>query len=269
MRTLRDVFERYRLEVLPRKAPKTQRNQFYMFPVLEAVYRDMAPEAIRPKHVYQYLNRRGRKAPTSANKEINLLSHCLTKAVQWGLIDENPCRHVRRDEFRPKPRNRYVSDTEFEIVQKLAPERIQIAMDLAVLTGLRRGDILALRLESVTDDGLLIKTAKTGKELLIDWTDELRAVITRAQRLDPRVRAPLLCTLGGRAYTGDGFSAMWQRVMAKAVEAGIERFTFHYLRAKSASDDELAAASERLGHTSQAITKRVYVRKPIRVKPLR
>jgi integrase len=267
--TMKALFERYKLEVLPRKAEKTQRNQSYMFPILVDVFGDMAPGAIRPKHIYEFLSRRGRQALTSANKEMNLLSHCLTKAVQWGLIDENPCRHVRRDEYRPKPRDRYVTDAEFEIVRKLAPERIQIAMDLAVLTGLRRGDILALRRESVTDDGLLIHTAKTGKALLMEWTDELRAVVTRAQRLDPRVRAPLLCTLGGRAYTGDGFSAIWQRVMAKAVKADVERFTFHDLRAKSASDDELASASARLGHTSQAITKRVYVRKPTKVKPLR
>lgn len=70
-------------------------------------------------------------------------------------------------------------------------------------------------------------------------------------------------------YTGDGFSAMWQRVMEKGINAGVERFTFHDIRAKSASDDELASASERLGHTSQAMTKRVYIRKPTRVKPLR
>lgn len=271
IRTIREVFERYRLEVLPRKAPKTQRNQSYMFPVLEAVFGDMAPETIKPKHVYEYLSRRGRKALTSANKEISLLSHCLTKAVQWGLIDENPCRHVRRDEYRPRPRDRYVTDAEFEAVHKLASERVQIAMDLAVLTGLRRGDILALTLDSVTEEGLLVHTSKTRQALLIEWTNELRAVMKRAKTLEPRVRRPLLCTLAGNAYSGDGFSAMWQRTIRKAIEKKqIERpFTFHDLRAKSASDDELAVASERLGHTSQALTKRVYVRKPTKVKPLR
>ena len=57
--------------------------------------------------------------------------------------------------------------------------------------------------------------------------------------------------------------------MAKAVEKGVPRFTFHDLRAKSASDDTLQAATERLGHTSEETTKRVYVRKPTKVKPLR
>ena len=49
-----------------------------------------------------------------------------------------------------------------------------------------------------------------------------------------------------------------------------DRFTFNYLRSKSASDTaELAEASARLGHTTTAVTKRHYIRKPAKVKPLR
>jgi integrase len=271
IRSMSELFGRYQLEVLPRKAQKTQRNQTYMFPILNAVFGKVAPSAIKPRHIYDYLSRRGRTALTSANKEVSLLSHCLTKAVQWGVIDENPCRHVRRDEYRPKPRDRYVSDQELDAVRALASERVQIAIDVALLTGLRRGDILALTLDSVTDDGVFVQTSKTGKALLIEWTDQLRAVIRRAKSLEPRVRRPLLCTRAGKPYSGDGFSAMWQRTIKKALEKGVinQRFTFHDIRAKSASDDVLAAASERLGHSSQAMTKRVYVRKPTRVKPLR
>ena len=57
--------------------------------------------------------------------------------------------------------------------------------------------------------------------------------------------------------------------MAKAVKAGVERFTFHDLWATSASDQGLVSATERLGHTNAAVTKLVYVRKPTKVKTLR
>ena len=59
--------------------------------------------------------------------------------------------------------------------------------------------------------------------------------------------------------------------MRKAVEKKViqERFRFHDLRAKSASDDTLEAATQRLGHMDAKFTERVYRRKPRRVKPLR
>lgn len=46
-----------------------------------------------------------------------------------------------------------------------------------------------------------------------------------------------------------------------------ERFTFHDLRAKSASDDELEAATERLAHDDPRTTHKVYRRKPRRAIP--
>jgi integrase len=56
----------------------------------------------------------------------------------------------------------------------------------------------------------------------------------------------------------------------KDKESGLtERFQFHDLRAKSASDDTTEAASKRLGHADPKITERVYRRKADRAKPLR
>ena len=46
-----------------------------------------------------------------------------------------------------------------------------------------------------------------------------------------------------------------------------ERFTFHDLRAKSASDDELEVATERLPHDVPRTTQKVYRRKSRRARP--
>jgi len=46
-----------------------------------------------------------------------------------------------------------------------------------------------------------------------------------------------------------------------------ERFTFHDLPAKSASDDDLAVATERLAHDDPRTTQRVCRRKPRRARP--
>ena len=71
----------------------------------------------------------------------------------------------------------------------------------------------------------------------------------------------------------DGFASVWRRKIDVAIldtdNLLTERFQFRDLRAKSASDDGLEAASARLGHTNTAITERIYRRKPARVSPLR
>lgn len=60
-----------------------------------------------------------------------------------------------------------------------------------------------------------------------------------------------------------------RKAVADEESALAEPFQFRDLRAKSASDDVLEAATERLGHSDAAITNRVYRRKPVKVRPLR
>ena len=67
------------------------------------------------------------------------------------------------------------------------------------------------------------------------------------------------------------FDSLWQRFMRKALDQTdlTERFQERDLRAKVASEsDTLEEASERLSHASTATTKRIYRRKPTKVKPL-
>jgi len=87
-------------------------------------------------------------------------------------------------------------------------------------------------------------------------------------------RATMLCNLEGKPFTSDGFRSNWHRLMTRATmpsdngePALTERFTFHDLRAKSASDDELGAATERLAHDDPSTTQKVYRRKPRRARP--
>jgi integrase len=153
------------------------------------------------------------------------------------------------------------------------PVMIQCAMDLAVLTGLRPGDLLRLTRGNLMDDGIEIETSKTGKRILIEWSEALRSAVKRALAEAPQVRQPIVCNLQGKAYTVDGFNTIFYRRMSALVkkpDSGlVERFQFRDLRAKSASDDTVEAASKRLGHADPKITERVYRRKAERAKPLR
>jgi integrase len=269
--TLHDVLERYKTVVLPTKAAATQRSQSYLIPVLDKVFGHMRAASLKPQDVYAYLAKRSQKAASAAIHEMKLLGHVMTKAVEWGAVEANPVRQVNMKAYTPESRRRYPTDAEFKAVYALATERQQIAMDLALLTGLRRSGVIRLTLDADTDDGLLVpRPGKTTKPLLFTWTAELRAVIDRAKRLEPRVRGAMLCNTEGEHYTPDGFTKNWGRLMAKAKKAGIARFSFQDIRAKSATDDDDALrASARLGHATVDITRRVYIRKPTKVSPLR
>jgi integrase len=228
----------------------------------------MLPGDIRARDVYAYRNKREQVGKVTANHEVGVLKHVFTKAVEWGVLDLNPARDVRK--FSIPRRRRYVTDSEFDCVHAVAPPMVRVAMRLAVLTGLRRGDILSLTRAHLTDEDIRVETSKTGKVLVIEWSDELREVVDGAKRLPPHVRQHLVANARGKPYTADGFATQWDRAMAKALKNGLtERFHFHDLRAKSASDDDLQAASDRLGHGNVSTTQRYYRRAPEKVRPLR
>ena len=270
-RTMAALFDRYMVEVVPTKAPRTQRDNGYEMKPLRVVFADMDPRQFKPRHGYAYFNERKKTSLKRAGAELALLSHVFTKAVEWGVVDANPCKEIRKE--RPKPRCRYVTETEYRAAYEIMPPMLQCAMDLAVLTGLRPGDLLALERANLTEEGISVQTAKTGKGLVIEWSDELRRVVKRAQGIRPHFRQAIICNRQGAAYTVDGFASVWRRKVRKAIadpENALELpFQFRDLRAKSASDDSPEAATARLGHTNAAITERVYRRRPTVVKPLR
>ncbi len=239
---------------------------------LRSSFGAMDPRHLRQPHAAQYRDKRGEKAPTAANRELEVLSHVCTMAVEWGAMDFNPLKGLRRI-ARP-PRDRYVTDDEFLYVHSLASPMVRCVLDLALLTGLRRGDIFRLERSHQSDAGIEIRTSKTGAALLFEWTPALRKVVKDALKLPPQVRAFIVCNRKGAPYTKNGFDAVWSRLMAKATDpkrdGHIERFQFRDLRRKSASDevDEIVA-QQRLGHASVAITNRVYRVKPKKVRPLR
>jgi integrase len=95
-----------------------------------------------------------------------------------------------------------VTDAEYDAVYKLASERMRIAMDLALLTGQRRGDLLTLTRAKLTDEGIVFNQSKTGAGVLVEWTDELRKITDRAKALKPQVPGEyLLRKRSGRPYT--------------------------------------------------------------------
>lgn len=272
--TISGLIDRYELDVIPGKAESTQRDQCRQLRNLRRAFGHMEPRSLRQPHAVQYRNKRAESAPTAANREMELLSHICSMGVEWGAMDFNPLRNMRK--LKRPPRDRYVTNDEYLHVWELASPMVQCVMDLAMLTGLRRGDIFKLERKHLTDEGILVQPGKTerttGKSILFEWSPALRAVTSKALTIKPQVRQHVVCNRKGKAFTKNGFDSVWQRLMAKATNGkeGIEHFQFRDLRRKSATDEnDERAAQTRLGHSSARVTRQVYRVKPDRVRPLK
>lgn len=273
MNTMNDVFDRYVRDCVPKLAPGTQRQTMGHLKVLREAFGSWVPGSIRAKDVGRFLD--VETAKIHRNKIVATLSVIMTNAVSRWYVDGcevNPCLKVYRHES--SPRDRYVTDAEFFAVRAIAIPSVQIAMDLALLTGQRQSDVVQLPWANVHEKYIEIRQGKTGKLLGIRITPAITEVLERARARMPWIMPNLYVIRNkhGERYTPGGFRESWQLTINKALQLGAvkSRFTFHDLRAKSTSDtDNLQAASERLGHSNISLTRKVYDRKMRMVEPLR
>jgi integrase len=265
--TIGVAMDRYCSEVLPSKAPKTQSEYLKAINRLRGVFGQMSPKALKPRHVYQYMDKR---PPTAGNREKATLSAIMTACVRWGALDRNIVREVKRNVERP--RDRYVTDEEVEAFLSHCGSLLKAYVDLKLLTGLRQGQILNLKLSDWDGERLTVPAAKGGRTVVYSG-DGLKGAVedSFAIRKGRALRSLyIFSTRTGQHYSGDGFRSIWQRAMHKYIAAGNERFTDHDLRAKVASDSaSLSDAQNRLGHQSSQLTQRVYRRKPSEVSVLK
>lgn len=286
---LRFVFDRYEREIIPLKAPRTQKDNMAELKMLRLVF-DTAPiDAVTPQHIAQYRDRRStgtptrQGAPVRANREIALLSHVWNMAREWGYTaKENPIKGVRKN--KEKPRDYYADDVVWAAVYAKACDSLRDAMDLAYLTGQRPADVLKMSLTDVKGGALEVRQNKTKKHLRIllndgDIRTELGKVIDRITSRSTKVASIYLVTAeNGRPLNHwtlrSRFDTAREKAASSAIEAGnealaiqIREFQFKDIRPKAASELPVDHASRLLGHTEQEITQKVYRRLGETVKP--
>jgi integrase len=269
MTTMNELFAKYEAECIPELEPRSQRDYRGILETLRHTFGHLQPSEVKPRHVVDFLD--VKKGRIHRNRMVTILSTVFKKAIgKWCIQDDlrNPCTGVER--WPTKPRQRYITDQEFDAFRATTCAQVQIAMDLALLTGQRQGDIVGLKWSQITKDMLIeIDQGKTGKKLAIVVSPAIEQVLDRAWLTGPRGDY-VLRTKWGRRYTDDGFRAMWQRSMRKWMRAGNENFHYHDIRAKSISDNKsLDDAYLLAGHIDIKMTRRTYDRNRRVVQPLR
>lgn len=268
LNTIELLWASYQTEALPKLATKTQagRRNDMKWPL--KVFGKVNPQDMEPHHIWTYWRDRGETE--QARHEIKAISALLTYARQVGARkgpeNSNPCYDLKLP--GAKARELYVTDAMFFAIRDIAPLMLGYAMDLAWCAGLDSGTIRRLEWRNTTKTGLLFERGKTGKLQQIDGED-LVTILRQLRQERPQVRRSIICARDGLAYTADGIQSAWQDAIAKALELNRlkpeERYHFHDIRAKGASEAESdEAASDLLGHGDKQVTRKFYRRLPQR-----
>jgi len=261
--TFRYVAERYIKDVLPTKAPRTQKDNLHELTWLYKFF-DSPPcpiDGIDPIHVRQYLDWRS-AAPVRANREKALFSHIWNYAREKGLTNrENPCRGIKG--YKELGRDIYIDDGVLDAVYDCAEIPLKDALNLAYLTGQRPADVLKLSRTDIKDGELWITQNKVGAKLRISIKGELEQAIKQLSNRKV-MGMNLLNNMNGQPLTYFMLRGAFDRarILAKLkypeLSEDIAKFQFKDLRAKAGTDKEesqgMNAAQAQLGHTTAAMT---------------
>ncbi len=193
---------------------------------------------------------------TTINRELGLMRHMFTKAVDWGYLSTNPLLGVNMM-YREDPKENILNVTELERLIDLAKSPLKEQVIIALNTGMRKGEILRLKWAAVNLDKKFLKTrSKTKTIRIIPINDDLFKVLSglslkRAGALhlfeNPKTGKPIR----------DNKTA-WKTLLRRA---GLIGFRFHDLRHNFATytllnGGDLVSLQETLGHTDVRTTRR-------------
>jgi integrase len=268
VKTMAQLCDRYCAEIIPDKAPATQKSNLYSIQRIRRVFLNNPVMAIQPHHIYEYKNRTGQtESKKKANLDLEVLSHMFTKAIEWGARNDHPMTNKKVVKFSLQPRKRYVTDEELMSFASTLPLKWRLYVSLKVWTGRRKGELLRVRLSDLTEEGIRFHNNKQPYDrFIVEWTPETRRIVQSISNLKrPIASMYLFATRDGQPYikpdgSTSGFDSIWQRYMRGALRDGIiaERFTEHDLRAKRASEMSLEDAQILLRHTNPDTTRRHY-----------
>jgi len=206
-------------------ADTTQTDHLYAFRLIKAHW---------PKLPVKFTQQKGMKAdirkwhrsfvanPRKADKLLFSLSKVFSYAVADEIIDKNPCTGIERL-YSGSRRESVWSQAQIKAFRAGAPAHLLLAFEMALHTGQRQGDLLALSWKDYDGTYLQFRQSKGGKRLKVRVHSTLKAM------LDPLDKDKLRILLNSRKrpWTKDGFKTSWGKECGRLK---IEAVTFHDLR---------------------------------------
>ena len=103
---------------------------------------------------------KGGLSPRTVHHMHRVLKHALDDASRWGLLFRNPADAVDPPKVERKTMQTYDLSADGWLIEAMRPTRIFIPIILAVLCGLRRGEIAALRWRNIDLDAETLPSLK-------------------------------------------------------------------------------------------------------------
>jgi integrase len=229
----------------------------------------------------------GGLSPRTVHHMRRVFIKALNQAVTWDRLQKNPALATTAPKVERTKMLAYDADQTAVLIEAFRPTRMFVPMMLAVMCGLRRGEILALRWKHVelgdnrrmisvresaeqTKDSVRYKEPKAGKSRTVALSTmmltELKA--HRARQAEEQLRIGIrpdedsfvVAQADGRPLKPVSLTHEWTRLLAKTT---LPRIRFHDLRHTHATQMLAAGvhpkiASERLGHSTIGITLDLY-----------
>jgi integrase len=199
----------------------------------------------------------GQRKDSSVNREIACMHHLFKKAVEWGMMERSPFEGKTSLKLKENnKRMRFLGEAEIGGLLDACSPHLRPIVETAILTGMRRGEILSLKWDQIRGGFIYLEKTKTNEVRQIPVSDALEAVFKDIRRKEG-LRYECVFTYQGKAIK-DNFYSTFRTALKRA---GLQDFHFHDLRHTFASQVILNGGSlkdvqELLGHKSMTMTLR-------------
>ncbi len=219
-------------------------------------------EEIDRRSLAEYVATRKRTGITDATirRDLAFVGSVFAAAIRWGWVDTSPVtRFNKRGLKESDPRTRFLTREEFGRLHAVASADLQPVLMLAVETGLRKEELLGLKLDSIDlrRRELRLTITKTGRPRHVPLSPRALETIRELLERRSRPRSPYLICKGDGSRVGNPKKAF----AGACRRAGIEDFRFHDLRHTYASwwvqdGGDLYRLSRILGHATLEMSAR-------------
>ena len=221
-------------------APRTRADYIKQLEKIEREFGDFPLSAIADRRARgEFLAWRDRLALRSrrqADYTFSVLARVFAWSLDRGFIARNPLEKIGRV-YRQSRAEKVWTDADEAAFMRTASEPLRLALQLALWTGQRQGDLLRLTWTAYAGATIRLSQGKTGARVIIPVGAPLRAALDATKRQSPVI----LVNLDGKPWTPDGFRASWGKACKKA---GITGVTFHDLRGTAVTRLALAGGTE-------------------------
>ncbi|TIL27470.1 MAG: integrase [Mesorhizobium sp.] len=208
-------------------AETTQTAHLYAFKLIQKEWPSLPVKLTQGKGMKAEIRRWHRSFsanPRKADKLLFSLSKVFSYAIADELIDKNPCTGITR--LYEGSRKEFLwSAEQIAIVRERLESHLLLPFEIALATGQRQGDILAMTWKQWDGKYLMFQQSKTGKKLKVLANACLKALLDQLSKDKMRV----CLNSRGRPWTKDGFKTSWGKAMSSEA-INIKGVTYHDLR---------------------------------------